>query len=257
MDRSPIKAILPGLKDVAIDQNGISVTQNIYTPTNPDTTIILFDDHPFSAYLAAGQFRDIYSLERKLRMRSELRIGVLGPASLGQQVQSSIHEIEPVGWQNQVENDVVVDYAFLIEKSLFSTPFLELNVLGQAHIGTLYNKAGGGLNMRLGNFMPFIRGPFSIFENKNPGGRLQYWFFAESKVDFVGYDATLQGGLFSNDDIYIIQSGQLKRTLFQACLGAAFFYNNIGVEYRHYYETPRFENAFHFGWGSITAVLAF
>jgi hypothetical protein len=257
MDRSPVRYILPGSKGADIDQNGISITQNIYTPTNPDTTIILQDDHPFSSFLVAGQFRDNYNLKKKLRIRSDFRIGVLGPSSMGQQVQTSIHEIRPVGWQNQVNNDIVIDYAVLVEKGIISNSYFELNVMGKANIGTLYNKIGGGLNLRAGNFMPVFKGPFSIFENKNPGGRVQFWMFAKSQFDLVGYDATLQGGMFTNGNIYVIDPQNLSRFVFRASMGFAFYYNNIGLEYEHYYETPRFTNAYHFGWGSLKAVLAF
>lgn len=257
MDRSPVRKIFPGLKDAEVDQHGISLIQNIYTPTNPDTVIILPNDHPFSSYLAIGQFRDNYSMTRKLRLRSEIRIGLLGPASLGQQVQTSIHEIKPVGWQNQVSNDVVIDYAFLVEKGLISNAMFEWNITGEMNAGTLYNRVGAGANIRVGNFMPVFRGVFSHFQNQNPGGRFQYWLFMDSKVHFVGYDATLQGGLFSRDNIYVIPDEQLARAVFQASFGFAVYYNNIGLEYRHYYETPRFRNAYHFGWGSIKAVIAF
>ncbi len=257
VNHSPLKKILPGLKDAEIDHNGFSIAQNIYTPTNPDTSIILADDHPFSAYLTAGQFRDNYSLKRKLHMRSEFRIGVIGPSSFGQQVQTSIHEIKPVGWQNQVTNDFVIDYSFRIEKGLISNSHIEINAMGQANIGTLYNKVGGGLNLRVGNFMPVFKGPFSVFENKNPRGRVQYWIFVKSQADFIGYDATLQGGIFSKDNIYVVSQSNLSRFVFQSSAGFAFYYNSIGLEYEHFYETPRFRNAYHFGWGRLKAVLAF
>jgi hypothetical protein len=257
MDRSPLRKIFPGFRDSEIDQNGFSITQNIYTPTNPDTSVILVDDHPFSAYLAVGQFRDNYNFRKKLRMRSEIRIGVLGPSSLGQQVQTSIHEIEPVGWQNQINNDIVIDYSFRIEKGLVSTSTIEINAMGRANVGTLYNKAGAGLNLRFGNFMPVFKGPFSIFENKNPGGRVQYWIFMESQFELIGYDATLQGGMFSKDNVYVVDNNDLNRFIFQASMGFALYYNNIGIEYEHFYQTPRFSNAYHFGWGRLKAVLAF
>lgn len=256
-NQSPLRKILPGIRNAEIDQNGLSIAQNIYTPTNPDTGVILASDHPFAAYLTVGEFRDNYSLRKKLHFRSEIRIGVIGPSSFGQQVQTSVHEIEPVGWQNQVSNDLILDYYFKVEKGIISNSHFEFNALGQANVGTLYNKVGGGLNLRIGNFMPVFKGPFSLFENKNPGGRLQFWVFVKSQIDLIGYDATLQGGLFTNENVYVIDQSDLNRFIFQSSLGFAFYYNNIGIEYEHFYETPRFKNAYHFGWGSLKAVIAF
>lgn len=257
LDNSPLKKILIGIKNPDLDLNGFSVIQNIYTPTNPDTSVILYGDRPFSAVLMLGQFREVYNLDKKLRIKSELNVGVIGPASLGKQVQSSIHEIEPVGWPNQVANDVIINYTMRVDKGLISSPNFELNVLGRASAGTLLNKAGGGMNLRFGNFMPVFRGPFSFFENKNPGGRFQFWFFLEGLVDFVAYDATLQGGMFNRENPYTISSEDISRLVFQASAGFALFYNNIGIEYEHFYLTPEFKGAYHFGWGRLKLVLAF
>ncbi len=237
--------------------SGFSVIQNIYTPTNPDTSSILYGDHPFSAYLTIGQFRETYDLTRKIHIKSEFDIGVIGPASFGGQVQSSIHEIEPVGWRNQVKNDIVINYSFMIEKGLLNSSLFELNTLGRASVGTLYNKAGGGLNLRFGKFLPFYHGPSSIFENKNPGGRYQFWIFSKTIVDFIAYDATLQGGMFTQNNAYVLSGSDINRLVLQASVGVAVYYNSIGLEYEHFYLSPRFKGANHFGWGSIKATFAF
>ncbi len=257
MNHSPINKVLAGIPRAAIEFSGLTISQNIYTPTNPDTSIVLYGDRPFASYLAFGQFRETFDLTRKLRMRSELNVGALGPASFGRQVQSSIHEIEPVGWQNQVENDMVISYSFELEKGLISNSALEINVTGMATAGTLYNKMGGGFYLRTGNFMPVYRGPFSYFENVNPGGRYQFWFFTSGTAEFIAYDATLQGGMFSNENIYTISAVDIKRAVFRASAGFALYYNNIGIEYEHFYITPEFNGAQHFLWGRIKAVLAF
>ena len=105
--------------------------------------------------------------------------------------------------------------------------------------------------------MPVYKGPFSYFENTNPGGRYQFWFFAEGMVDIVAYDATLQGGLFTNDNPYVVPTVDINRFVFRGSLGFALYYNNIGLEYEHFYITPEFKGAYHFGWGRLKAVLAF
>jgi len=254
---SPLNKILFSTKNKDIQLSGFSVIQNIYTPTNPDTSLILYGDHPFSAYLTIGQFRETYDLTRKIHIKSEFDIGVIGPASFGGQVQSSIHEIEPVGWRNQVKNDIVINYSFMIEKGLLHSSLFELNTLGRASVGTLYNKAGGGLNLRFGKFLPFYHGPSSIFENKNPGGRYQFWIFSKTIVDFIAYDATLQGGMFTQNNPYVLSGSDINRLVLQASVGVAIYYNSIGLEYEHIYLSPRFKGANHFGWGSIKATFAF
>ena len=257
VSHSPIKHILIGSKKAQIEFNGFSLRQNIYTPTNPDVEEILVGDRPFSAYLTIGQFREVYDLRRKIHIKSELNIGVIGSVSMGGQVQAQIHEIEPVGWPNQIRNDIIIDYHLEYHKGIISSPLVEFNAMGKANVGTLYNKIGGGLNMRLGHFMPVYQGPLSVFEFINPGARLQFWFFLKGEVNVIAYDATLQGGLFNRDNPYVIKSEDINRWVFQSSMGFAIYYNNVGLEYEHFYQTPEFKGAYHFGWGRLKAVIAF
>lgn len=257
LNKSPINKILIGSKNSNIEQSGFSFVQNIYTPIDIEAEEILYGDRPFSAYLTIGQFRETYNFIKKTHIKSELNFGVIGPSSYGREVQSSIHESEPHGWINQIENDIVISYSIRIDKGIVSSPFFELNTSGRATVGTLYNKAGGGFNLRLGNFMPVYKGPYSTFNNKNPNGRYQFWIFAETMLDVIGYDATLQGGMFNKTNPYVISSSNLNRFVFEASLGFALCYNNIGIEYKHFYLTPEFKGAYHFGWGQLKCFIAF
>ena len=182
---------------------------------------------------------------------------MIGPASLGQQVQSSIHEIEPVGWQNQINNDFLIDYQFQFKKGLLNSSLFDFNLVANGNIGTLFNEVGGGFDFRFGHFTPFYSGPLSIFEFENPGGHLQYWLFLKANGNIVAYDATLQGGMFNKENPYTIMTNELNHFVINASIGFAIYYNNIGIEYEHYYLSPEFKGARNFGWGSIKATIAF
>lgn len=257
LKKSPVNNIFFAPKNNDLEFCGFSLTQNIYTPTNPDTKRILHGDRPFSAYLTLGQFREVYNLKKNLYVKSQLNLGVLGPSSLGGQVQSSIHEIEPVGWQNQINNSFIIDYNFQIKRAIYSSSNLDFNIKGNANIGTLYNKLGGGFDLRFGKFMPFYSGPVSVFKDIDETGSLQYWFFMGSSLKIVGYNASLQGGMFNNNNPYTIPASDVNRLVFSASAGFALYYNKLGFEYEHFYLTPEFKGARHFGWGRIKAVLAF
>ncbi len=257
LNKSPVNKIFPASKNIDIEFCGFSITQNIYTPTNPDTRDVLLGDRPFAAYLAIGQFREVYNLSKTIYFKSELNLGVLGPSSLGQQVQSSIHEIEPIGWQNQISNDVVIDYRIQFKKGIYNNSLFDFNINANGNLGTLYNKVGGGFDLRFGHFTPFYSGPLSIFEFENPGGHLQYWIFLKANGNIVAYDATLQGGMFNKENPYIIMANDINQFVVNASIGFAIYYNNIGIEYEHFYLSPEFTEARHFGWGSITATIAF
>ncbi|MDP2722637.1 MAG: lipid A deacylase LpxR family protein [Bacteroidales bacterium] len=240
-----------------VEATGFSFTQKIYTPTNPDVDYVITGDRPFSGYLTLEQFRETYSIKSKLMMRSSLEFGVLGPASFGGKVQSSIHQIEPIGWDNQIKNMVVVNYRFLVEKGLISNQRAELNLTGSVSVGTAFNNLQPGLYFRAGQFIPVLRGEASILEKPNWSSDWQYWFFVNMQASVVFYDATLQGSLFSDNSTYTIQANQLNRFVPQAAAGLALYYKRAGMEVSAHYLSPEFKGARTFRWGGIRLIYSF
>lgn len=244
--RNPLVKLLPGIKTADVNNFGFSLQQNIYTPTNPDIPEVSDGDRPFSAFLTIGQIRKSYDFRKRLSVESRINFGVLGPASLGGVVQSSIHNIEPVGWNNQISNTLVIDLSMEVEKGLVSNPNIELNLKAGGHIGTVFNKLEGGLYFRTGRFTPVYKGATS--------SAFQYWLFIEGASSFVFYDATLQGGIFENNNLYTIHNKDINRLVLKASFGLAVYYNNIGIELQNFYISPEFRNAYDFRWGRIKIV---
>lgn len=254
--QSPLSGFLVGLPKPRINLYGFSIKQNIYTPVNPDIAEISVGDRPFSAFLTMGQFRHSYNLQKRISMKSSLSFGVLGPASMGGIVQSSIHDIEPIGWDNQIRNNIVVDYSVMIEKGVVSTPHVELNVTAGGNLGTIFNKLNGGLYLRAGSFVPVFKGPATIHDPTTKG-TFQYWFFVSGKANVVFYDATLQGGMFNKENPYVIQGNDINRFVANLSVGFAMYYKKAGVELQNFYLSPEFKNAYDFRWGRIKLVYQF
>ena len=250
-DRSPINKILAGFKTPDVGLSGFAITQNIYTPINPEAIGIEYGDRPFAGYLTLGQFRENYLFQRRLYIKSAIDLGILGPASLGGRVQSSVHYLEPTGWAYQIQNSFIINYYFHIEKGLYSSPNLEVNVLGEANAGTLYDKIGGGISFRTGSFMQVYRGPLTACCGNTKKREWQYWFFMSGVTDFVGWDATLQGGLFNQKSPYVLASSEISRIVFRASAGVAVYYHRFGMELENFYLTPEFEGGRSFMYGRI------
>jgi hypothetical protein len=244
-------------KHLSVELVGFSITQNIYTPTNPDVTEVLAGDRPFSGYLTFGQFRETYNILDKIIIKSRLEMGVLGPASLGDQVQSSIHQIEPVGWDNQIRNMPVINYFFTIEKGIFNQPYAEINLTGSIAAGTAFNLVEPGIYFRTGRFLPVLKGEASLGQNSAIDRQVQYWFFVEAKSKFVVYDATLQGSMFNNNDPYVISTSEINRFVPHIQAGLALYYDKFGVECSAFYLAPEFKQARDFRWGSIRLIYNF
>jgi len=253
--QSPTAKILPGIKGYSYDYQGFSVVQNMYTPVTPESTEINNGDRPFAAYLTMGHFRNAVSVEKGIRLKSEISFGVMGPASLGGKLQSGIHDKEPLGWENQIENDLVIDYSIEIEKLLFGRHGIEIFGGTKARVGTVYNNLSPGFSMRLGNFSPIIKNQISpltsLFTKK-----LKYSFFVKTNLSFVFYDATLQGGLFSADP-YVLNASQINHFVINASAGLSVYYRNFGLELENFYVSPEFEGAYDFRYGRISLVFGF
>lgn len=252
--QSPLSKLLVGSSGSQIDLYGFSIKQNIYTPTNPDIEEISVGDRPFSAFLTLGHYRESYHIQKKLSIVSSINFGVIGPASMGGVVQSTIHDIEPIGWDNQISNNFVIDYSLKLEKGIISTPHLELNLTAGGNIGTIFNKINGGVYLRTGSFIPVFRGPSTVVGNTSINNNIQYWFFLCGETNLVFYDATLQGGIFRNNNAYTLHGEDINRFVINLSAGMAMYYHKVGVELHSFYLSPEFKNAYDFRWGRIKLV---
>lgn len=233
---------------------GISLVQNIFTPINPDTEKIQRGDRPFAGYLYIGFSKTSILEEKRIHFRSEFDLGILGPASFGGYVQKTIHEIEPVGWVNQVENDLVINYSMSFTKGILEKGRTEINAHAEARAGTLYTDLSPGLSLKFGNFLETFR-YFSPVENTN--FKFKYFIFANITGRIKVYDATLQGGLFNQTSIYTIPGFDISRFVFTPSAGIDFSYRFINLRLEQFYVSPEFKGARHHLYGSISCGISF
>jgi hypothetical protein len=245
--------MLPGGK-ASVSFHGMSIVQNMYTPTNPDTGLVIAGDRPFAAYLYFGHFKTSLNGEANHRLYSEIIIGLMGPGSLGGFMQKQIHSIEPAGWQNQIQNDFVLNYTAELEKGLINNEILDFNVFARGQAGTLYDNAGAGARMRLGRFLPYFGSlPLAPFRSREHHGRQQwqYGIFGSFEARLVAYNATLQGGMFNKNSTYTLTAAQLNNFLIQASAGFFIAAGALGISYEQFYISPEFAGGKHFRWGRI------
>lgn len=89
-----------------------SFGQLLYTPTSIKTAVPQPTDRPWAAFLYFGIAAHNDPLDSRWHRSSELKIGVVGPSALGEEVQSAVHNVtgsaQPKGWDNQVKSRVGV-----------------------------------------------------------------------------------------------------------------------------------------------------
>ena len=240
---------------ISIPQYGITMNIFGYTPTSIRSDSILYGDRPFNANISLKTFLIQVDEMHKQQLSSAFSIGVMGPAALGYQIQDNIHRwlknTIPRGWQYQVQNDIILNYQLNYEKQLANAGniFL-LNTSAEARVGTLNDKVCGGFNFIAGRFdKRFL--PVNYKKRK-----AEYYFYAQSRLNFIGYDASLQGGLFNRKNPYTIAAGDITRATFQADAGIIVNFKKLYLSYTQSLLTKEFRTGKYHRWGGVSVGFA-
>ena len=242
-----------------INYYGVSIVQNMYTPYTTKIDGIHNGDRPYSAYLFAGSFKISNDLEKKFRQTTEFDLGVIGPSSYGDFVQKSFHTSvptnnEPLGWEYQIQNDLVLNYHLYYEKGIVSTRNLELNLNATGSMGTLYTNMSGGFQFRTGLLYPYFS---SLGYSRRPVNKakgysnFQFYFFLTSIGKLVGYDATLEGGMLNKSSIYILEQDEISRFVYQGSAGFTFSYAGLRFDIEQFLLSPEFHTGSWHKWVHI------
>ena len=228
---------------------GIAIEHIGFTPNNIKSPEIQIGDRPFAAAIMLKSFAIATDTLRKSRLISALSIGIIGPGAFGQEMQSEIHRATgndiPQGWQNQIKNDVVLNYEIGYEKQLLrDRRLISLQANGAVKVGTLFTNASVGFTAIFG----IVNSPFS---NINKKSRLQMYFYSQPLVSVIGYDATLQGGLFNGKSPYKITSKAVERFTAQHNFGVIVQIKALYFEYSRANTTRQFETGRSYGWGGV------
>ena len=256
LQKNPLTRLLLKSKD-SQTQYGLAFEHLGFTPTSIRSNAILVGDRPFSACLLLKSFSISTDTLRRVRVSSVLSMGMMGPVALGSEIQTALHRltngIEPHGWPNQIRNDVLLNYAFSYEKQLYAYRHaLSVSALAQAQAGSFSDRLQTGVVVMAGWF----DSPFGPAPNHR---RLpvQLYVYAQPIVSLVGYDASLQGGLFNRSSPYVISADQLTRITLQTNMGVVFTYKKMYLEYYQSVLTREFETGLSHRWGGIKIGVSF
>jgi hypothetical protein len=81
--------------------------------------------------------------------------------------------------------------------------------------------------------------------------KTQAYLYAAPLVNAVGYDATLQGGLFNKANPYTISPADINRFVFQGNAGLVIKINTWQLEYFQSYLTKEFKTGNYHMWGGV------
>ncbi len=234
---------------------GLAVEHIGFTPDKYESPEIQFGDRPFAAAIMLKSFLIATDTIKKSSVVSAFSLGLIGPGAFGKEMQVYIHEATgndiPQGWQHQIKNDVVVNYEISHEKQLVRYRNLfSLQSNATLRMGTLFTNASVGVNAVFG----IINSPFSSVKNKD---KFRVYLYSQPIVNAVGYDATLQGGVFNNESVYTIPSDEMERFTGQLNYGIVLQTRTLYFEYSRSNITREFKSGHSAAWGGIRIGLAF
>ena len=260
--RLPVAHLLVSGPTGSVQYHGIALRYDGITPLRIQDPFIRVGDRPYAAYGYASFFRVSNQPARHQRLTTALEIGFIGPAAGGKELQTTIHRLtnnaEPRGWDYQIGNAPIVGYCVTFEKQLASTRHAELLGTTGASLSTLYTYAGTGARLRVGLFNPC----FANLGVAGPAGRtgLHCWqLYGQAAVEgrLIGYDATLQGNVFTNSDPYTLATGAVRRTVLRSSGSVVLAHAGLSFAATATWVSPEFSGGRPHRWGQLGVTMAF
>lgn len=217
---APVRFVGGFLEQQQQSKVGISLGQNIYTPSDIATPAFQPDDRPYAAWLYVGASYHNYRakeieesdvFERARLDVFEINVGTVGDWALGEGVQNLVHRIidvgEAQGWDHQIGNEPGINLIYE-RKWRYSTRGsrvgwgTELIPRAGFSLGNIFTYANAGLEVRAGYRLPADFGTSLIraVGDSNASSRTPFnvFVFINTEARGVIRDITLDGNSFSD-----------------------------------------------------------
>lgn len=205
---------VPGYEtDGKVRGTNYTIGQQIFTPDDTTSAELVENDRPYAGYyfVSAGllsriNHTDLFDSGNLL----EFTIGIAGPASMGEDTQTSFHDLinveNPRGWENQLHNELGlgVSYSRMWRFVYPVSDRIEFGIGPQltATLGNVYTYAAGGVMFRVGTQLkkdfapPSVRPGFPGTPLFRVGSDYSWYFYAGFEGRLVGRNIFLDGNTF-------------------------------------------------------------
>ncbi len=240
----------------------LSAGQMIFNPRSgyrPDPTT---QDRPFAGYLYVGTAINWFKKDEQI-LRASVQLGTTGPNSLAQDGQELLHRTfgfyETAGWAYQIRNEAAVNasvqYVRLLQRA--ENTNTDLSFEGYVNAGTTFSGAGAAILFRAGNLEQLFN---SSSYHARVGAaaqqpRNELFFYAKPQLNFVAYDATIQGSMFSNNSPVTYGA---KPIVFSQQVGVNYSTGRLTLDFNAIFKTREIKStALAHQFGSISAYYRF
>ena len=225
--------------------------QKIFNPQSGSISNSIYVDRPFAGYLYGGvSLNFLFQSENNLKL--SLNGGTIGPASLAKEAQELMHKVigfyEIDGWQWQINNELAInasaEYNYLINR--FANEKVDFTVNSYINVGNTFSGSGIGLTFRSGAINPLFKSATSQSRISNSAiqkefTEKEFFFYAKPMLNYVIYDATIQGGLFNKDKGPIVFDA--KPLVFSQLIGATYSKNRITADFSILFKTKEVKSS--------------
>jgi len=249
-------------------RSSFAIGQNMYTPDDLTATEVVEDDRPYAGWLHfdIGLTSDTQARRDLL----ELSLGVVGPASYAQQVQTEFHKVIGAqvgeGWDNQLQNEPAVMLTYErqfrgYEPERFQGVEADAVPNWGFAVGNVYTYASTGIMFRLGSDLTQDYGP-PLIQPSLPGSGyferrgwndVNWYVFGGVQGRAVAYNIFLDGNTFQN-------SHSVDKEIFVGAVqaGVVVTVGDIRLGFTQILQSPEFEGQDHpDNYGAITVSAGF
>jgi len=124
---------------------GFELGQKIFNPQSGYVPSRQYIDRPFAGYLYVGSTLNfLYKDESNIKLGAQ--IGVVGPASGAEQVQTFVHRTfgfyTPSGWQYQIKNDAEINLSAEYNRLIARSSWIDISLASYLNLGNGFSGAG-------------------------------------------------------------------------------------------------------------------
>ena len=251
---------------------GFEFGQKIF---NPQSGSIYFDgadqtkyiDRPFAAYLYAGSTLNLL-FKNETNLKIGAQIGVVGPDALGRPVQNFVHDnfgfYHPSGWEYQVDNNLELNLSAEYNRLLARAPWIDVSLTSYLNLGNGFSGAGAGPLIRLGDFNQLFNSvstqSTAIQQGQaKPLHDHELFFYYKPQLNYVAYDATIEGGLFTTRNPNSMEiTLDVERIMLSNQLGIAYAGKRFVIDAAAIFHTKDVKQMQQsHQWGSVTLLYRF
>lgn len=227
----------------------ISIGQSIFTPEDTVAEELIAEERPYAGWLYIG-FGIVANQGSKRYDKLELEVGMVGPYSFAEEVQTHWHSLlglqVPQGWENQLESEpgAVLYYEQSRRYDRRAMTGLQVDLIPHfgGSLGNVYTYAAAGITLRLGSNLSDDFGPPRIRPSL-PGGAyfrrekgFNWYVFAGLEGRAVLQNIFLDGNTFTDS-----HSVDKKPFVGDGQAGIVVQHNRFRVSYTQIFRTKEFD----------------